>query len=373
MQTFSWRASLAPGLARVQIAGDYMDHAINNNPEFTKWVVREGLLAEPFVLIDVGVQGDVNRRWQPLGDYLTVHGFDSIEEVVQQLTEANRGRPNRHYHFMAVGSSDGEMRFYFNPANPTASSMFPQGASRYGVETVEEVRNVPVRRLDSLLAEGTIPRADFLKVDVEGFERDVLLGAQSLLRAGILGLQTETNFGVSPYYPKGHFMTLAELALGSQLLVFDVVFDRIPRASFQRALVGKGLRAMRGQNVVGKPGTVDVLFCRDLIDEIDYPNNYQTQCRPVSLDQLIKMIIIYELHGLNDIALDTAERFAPRLGARLDIERAVWLLADPDCRSSESWQVNGYRTLIRAFAQLTRRRIAARMRRVKSLIYEPLA
>jgi FkbM family methyltransferase len=90
-----------------------------------------------------------------------VHGFDSIEEVVRQLTETNRGRSNRHYHFMAVGNSDGEMRFYFNPGNPTASSMFPQGASRYGVETVEQVRNVPVRRLDSLLAEGTIPRADF--------------------------------------------------------------------------------------------------------------------------------------------------------------------------------------------------------------------
>jgi hypothetical protein len=108
-------------------------------------------------------------------------------------------------------------------------------------------------------------------------------------------------------------MTLAERALESHLLVFDVVFDRISRASF-RALFGKGLRAVREQNVVGKPATVDALFCRDLIDEIDYPNNFQTQCHPFSLDQLNKMIIIYELHGLNDIALDTAERFAPRLG-----------------------------------------------------------
>jgi hypothetical protein len=33
-----------------------MDLAWNRNTEFTKWVVGAGLLTEPFVLIDVGVQ-----------------------------------------------------------------------------------------------------------------------------------------------------------------------------------------------------------------------------------------------------------------------------------------------------------------------------
>jgi hypothetical protein len=136
---------------------------------------------------------------------------------------------------MAVGNVDGEQEFYFNPANPTASSMFRQGISRFDVENVEQPRQVPIRRLDSLLAEGLIPQADFIKVDVEGFEKDVLLGARELLSAGVLGLHTETNFGVSPHYPKGHFATLAELALDQHLLVFDIAFNRIPRASFLRA------------------------------------------------------------------------------------------------------------------------------------------
>jgi hypothetical protein len=46
-------------------------------------------------------------------------------------------------------------------------------------------------------------------------------------------------------------------------------------------------------------------------------------------------MIIYELHVLNDVALDTAQRFAERLGARLDVDRAIWLLADPDIRPNE--------------------------------------
>jgi FkbM family methyltransferase len=192
-----------------------MDLAHNRSAEFTKWVVSAGFLTEPFVLIDVGVQGGESMRWRPLRDYLVVHGFDPIEEVVQQLVEANRERPNRHYHWMALGNADGDRAFYFNPANPTASSMYQQGAGRFGVDRSEECRMVQIRRLDTLLAKGVIPTADYIKIDVEGFEQDVLLGARELLRKGVLALQTETNFSVSPTYPKSHFATVAEIALES--------------------------------------------------------------------------------------------------------------------------------------------------------------
>src|SRR6202047_2870274 len=85
-----------------------MDLAWNRNAEFTKWVVSAGLLTESFVLIDVGVQGGENIRWRPLGDCLVVHGFDPIEEVVKDLSEANGSRANRYYHCMALGNADGE-------------------------------------------------------------------------------------------------------------------------------------------------------------------------------------------------------------------------------------------------------------------------
>jgi hypothetical protein len=49
-----------------------------------------------------------------------------------------------------------------------------------------------------------------------------------------------------------------------------------------------------------------------------------------SVDQILKTMSIYELHGLNDIAVDTAAKFSNELGQRLDVERAVDLL----CRRS---------------------------------------
>jgi FkbM family methyltransferase len=337
-----WRISVKfnPALGRLKLDNRWWPkmvvyHALNHNPQFTKWVVSRGFLTEPFVLIDVGIQGGEHIRWHVLDDYLVVYGFDPVEEAVQKLAETNKGRPNRHYHYMAVGNADGEQQFYFNPTNPTASSMYQQGVGRYGVETAEQLRVVPIRRLDSLFAEGAIPVADYIKIDVEGFEKEVLLGAHELLGAGVLGLQTETNFRVSPTYPKSHFGTLAEIALESHLVVFDLAFNRAPRASFQQALTSKGLQPISEQDAVGRPATVDVLFARDLIDEVDHQENYQTPYRPVSVNQLIKSIIICELHALNDVALDTVERFAERLGAHLDVDRAVQLLADPDCVTNE--------------------------------------
>ena len=344
-----------------------MDFALNGNAEFTKWVVSAGLLTEPFVLIDVGVQGGENIRWRPLGDCLVVHGFDPIEEVVQKLAEENRGRSNRHYHCMALGNADGEQTFYFNPVNPTASSMYQQGADRFDVETVEQRRIVPIRRLDSLLADGVIPMADYIKIDVEGFEQDVLLGARELLRAGVLGLQTETNFMVSPVYPKSHFGTLAEIALENHLVVFDIAFNRIPRASYQRALIRKGFEPVPEQDAVGRPATVDVLFARDLIDEVDHREHYQSPCRPFGINQLIKSIIICELHALNDVALDTVERFAERLGVHLDVDRAVRLLADPDCVTNEYRRQ--LRAQKRAYERSTSWRITAPLRWTRLLLF----
>jgi hypothetical protein len=169
------------------------------------------------------------------------------------------------------------------------------------------------------------------------------------------------------YYPKSHFGTLAEIALDNHLVVFDLAFNRIPRASFQQALISKGLQPIAEQDAVGRPATVNVLFARDLIDEVDHPEHYQTLCRPVSVNQLIKSIIICELHTLNDVALDTVERFAERLGAQLDVDRAVRLLADPDCVTNE-YQKQLY-TQRRGYEQSTSWRITAPLRWVKLLLF----
>jgi FkbM family methyltransferase len=316
-----------------------MDLAFNSVAQFTRWVVKTGGLHEPFVLVDVGVQGGENPRWHILGDFLVVHGLDAIEEVVASLRLANPENPKRQYHFIAAGDVDEERTLFFNSADPFSSSLVQQGGDRFSGDgsRTDSRREVKVRRLDTLLAEGTLPRPDFVKIDVEGFEQNVLLGAAEFLRSA-LGAELESNFNVSPTYPDSHLGTLQRLLLKNHLLVFDINFNRVPRAAFQEALARKNLPPVVDQQSVGRPATLNVLFCRNAIDDVDYASNYATPSEPLSVDQLLKLAVIYELYGLNDIAIDTLGRFREDLATRLDVDYAINLLADPHCRLASGAQ-----------------------------------
>jgi hypothetical protein len=63
-------------------------------------------------------------------------------------------------------------------------------------------------------------------------------------------------------------------------------------------------------------------------------------------------MIMYELHGLNDNAVDTIERFADWLTGRLDTEQAIRLLADAHCRPGR----------LRRFIRNTRRSVKRQAR-----------
>jgi FkbM family methyltransferase len=305
----------------------------NRAADFTKWVVAEGLLKAPFTLIDVGVQGGESERWHALGDHLVLHGFDAVEEVIESLQRQSIGQPNRHYHWIAVGKFDGEQTLHYDIENPYSSSFYEQGETRFADgKPVSEPRRVAVRRLDGLLAEGLIPPADFIKIDVEGYEKNVLLGAPELLK-GILGIEAETSFGVSCEYPNTHFGTLLEIALANHQRVFDIEFNRVPRASFQRALARENRTVIADHLSIGSPATLNVLFCRNPIEEIEFPPHYSSPPPLLDADRLIKQMIVYELYGLNDAAVDVAERLSDRLAATIDVEKAVRLLADPSCRT----------------------------------------
>jgi FkbM family methyltransferase len=306
------RAAAAHAALLSRQPGD-IDLFFNTNPEFTKWVVSSGSLREAFVVLDVGVLGGENPRWHFLGDHLVVHGFDAIKEAITELRAANPGK-NKVYHPIAIGNENGERRFFVDPSQRTNSSF----SESHGADA----RLVQIRSLDALLNEGVIPQADFLKVDVEGFERDVLLGAQHLLSGGVLGMEVETNFRTSSDYPKSHFATIYDLVLDHGLHLFDLNFDREVRPSY-----GQAKPPPESAAGAGMPSTFNILFCRDLPGERDSKRYYTKSVPHPTVDQVLKMMIIYELHGLSDVAVETAETFAKELKTRrIDVGQAIELL-----------------------------------------------
>ena len=81
----------------------------------------------------------------------------------------------------ALGSADGRARFLMAPET-TRGMLDTSGFAKAENRASGEI-DVPVRSLDSLWAEGAIPRPDLIKLDIEGVEADVLRGAVGLIRA----------------------------------------------------------------------------------------------------------------------------------------------------------------------------------------------
>lgn len=294
-----------------------MDLYSNLGAPFTRGIVERGDLAEPFVLVDVGVQGGEHPRWQALGDTLIVHGFDALPSAIEDLKHRVPEDARRQYHWMGISDADG-VREFFVSSDPYSSSFLPATTEGRTVRPVQ----VDVRRLDTLLDEGVLPPADFLKTDVEGGERYVLAGAPKLM-AGLLGFETETSLNRSPVYPDGHFPTLARLVQDYGLLPADLNFNRVPRERFQQALELRGGRRIRRGDWLGSPATFNVLFSRDVVQEREHPEHYQWMPAAPSVDKLIKLMIIHEVYGLNDVAVDIAETYRSTLKERIDVDQAI--------------------------------------------------
>jgi FkbM family methyltransferase len=314
-----------------------MDLYHHDQPPFTLWVIEDGLLHEPFVVIDVGVQGGEHPRWELLGDQVRVYGFDAISEAIDRIKKVKAGRPHRVYRAMALGNEDGEREF-FVPANTFSASFYAERrgaeAGRFG-DGARGTRMVEIRRLDSLFAMGEIPAADYIKIDCEGFDPEVLRGARTYLaHSNIFCVTVETDFDVSLIYPRTAFSEINDIVVQHRLLLFDLNCVRYSRPSYVAARAKHPWPPADPMHDtpyldIGQPGTFDFLFCRDFVAEDVHPKKFARMPGAVTsptVDKLIKSMINFELHGLMDCAVDLADHFRSLLQERLDVDEAIALL-----------------------------------------------
>lgn len=113
-----------------------------------------------------------------------VYCFEPLPEARKQLAKVLAGRPSVSLFDLALGSeaADKDLRI---SARDDSSSLLAIGRQAAEFPGTHEVDRVPVRtaRLDDVLAVQELWRPSLLKIDVQGFELEVLRGAGSLLHA----------------------------------------------------------------------------------------------------------------------------------------------------------------------------------------------
>jgi len=205
-----------------------------------------------FTLIDVGARNGI-LHLETFAERTDAFGFEPNPEEYRKLisgsTDAEKigivtpAFRNLSYFPYAIGQKDGRIQFFITPAPGASGTLEPDlsslgrftyhanqacvedfGSDHFaGAEKIE----VESMMLDSFCSKYALSHIDFLKIDVEGSEYDVLAGGADILKnTGVV--LVETYF--VPFRKHQRLFSEVDLQLrqaGFDLLRYDIVQDQL--------------------------------------------------------------------------------------------------------------------------------------------------
>lgn len=156
----------------------------------------------PIILVDIGASGGIQRIWHKANKFLQVVGFEPDKRAFEKLVE----NTNEKEKFInaALHRFEGTVKFYCTKKQACSSTFEPNfsflnqfpDANRY---SIVETSDIPVRQLTKqILNENNIYDADFLKLDTQGCDLDILKGAAEIVDSFLFGVEVEVEF--APIY-----------------------------------------------------------------------------------------------------------------------------------------------------------------------------
>jgi FkbM family methyltransferase len=175
----------------------------NPEPLMTRRMLRAGAWrAEPLRVIDGGARWGAETHWDVYGDQLELLAFEPDEEECTRIMSAvGRGPDEIRFTCEPLALARSTGRATLNVARfPDSSSVLPNNEAfvrRFAMASyLEQVGSATVQTtsVDAFLESRGLEYADFMKLDVEGAELDVLEGAEHALSRSLLGLSVEVWF-----------------------------------------------------------------------------------------------------------------------------------------------------------------------------------
>lgn len=148
--------------------------------------------ADPTVL-DVGANvGQTIELFRESFPAAHIHSFEPSPRTYRQLEGRHRSTPDVKLWNCGVGAADGKLPFHENTVSDMSSFLAP-GSEAWG--QVEGTTEVDVVTLDGFCARNGIETIDVLKSDTQGYELEVIKGAERLLEERRIRLiLCEVNF-----------------------------------------------------------------------------------------------------------------------------------------------------------------------------------
>lgn len=292
---------------------------INYSPRMTAALVEAGAFKEqPFTVVDVGARGGVASYWSVFGDHLRIIGFDLDPDECARLNAID---PRTQYLPYALDRQSHRRTVYV--ANYSASSSFyrtdPAYFDRYTAGQNAAVMSEPMldtTTLSAALATIGLHSADFIKVDAEGAELEILQGAQDLL-PGLQGILSEMRFtkkmcGCPEYWEVEKYLREQSFEL-YDLDVYRLSKKALPYPYLYSNYFDDG-RPAAGPSTQGQVLWADALYMRDLVGTAPSERN------------LIVAACLFEIFGLSDCAAELILAHRDTFGALVPSDELLNLL-----------------------------------------------
>jgi hypothetical protein len=309
-----------------------MEGLVANTP-MTDLLRERGVFdRHPFVLVDVGCSGGIAEAWRAFGPSLVARGYDPDIGACEEA-QAREPFDNVRYDARYVGLQDAHPFVQQRKANATrwpdtniwgrvtAGHLAAKEDGPAAGDPPPLAEPSTLLGVDEIVRREQLPTVDFLKIDVDGNDLEVLESAREVLsESQVLGVGIEVNwFGSgNPSEPTFHNTDL--FMPRESYTLFGITVRPYSRTD----LPAPFRRDLYAETRFGQPYQGDAIYVRDLAAP-----DQQRLAEVYPAEKVIKLACIYELFGLPDCAVEVLNRFRPRLAVFGDNEPLLDALTPP--------------------------------------------
>ena len=287
---------------------------------------RSDLINSPIVVIDVGAHDAFSDpRWTKIQhDKIRVHGFEpDIEECTALNETARAAGLDFHFHPTALAGRTGPAEFH-RFAEPAANSFYAPNQRLikrwcYGRSlpltlqfVLKEKSSIQAISLDDWARTNGVNDIDFIKLNVQGAELDVISGAGARLN-DVLGMVVEQTF-TPTYIGAPMFGKVYDFIENAGFCMFDVAgMNRVARTNSPIHVTEDKIFVVSGIWPHHQFFEGHFFYMRDLLLNDETWN----EGRSPPLEKCFKLACISEIFGQIEYAFEILEWIATSPGAGL--------------------------------------------------------
>lgn len=281
---------------------------------------------ERYIIVDIGARHGILPSLEPLADVATFIGFEPQEQECRRLNEVYRDTHGKIRVLpYAVAGRAGKHRLYIAKF-PPSSGLLPTNQVWYGrfpwanTDIIGDVEVDAVTLTDFCMQE-QLHHLDFIKIDVEGMEYDVLEGGREALTAQrVLGVFSEVWWDP---VAKGQrpFAEIDILLRSFGFRFFDLKMHRYPRSVLPagRLRPGDNGKIKPVDRAYGQSWTGDALYFRDPVGELR-----EGKLDPMwNVPMLLRLCGLLDLYDYGDCAIEILEAFRTTMLSGVPVDELI--------------------------------------------------